>query len=114
MENLFEISGNKFYLDLEALSQFIKIDNTEDISADDLLSKSDDVLEGEEEFTQYGQMIDVTKWEVVKVLLESILSENHTITDETLGFNKLNQDLSIPFRIAFNTLLVNKIMKNGK
>ena len=114
MENLFDIAGREFYLDLDTLSEFIKIDNNQEVSIDDLLNKEELIggedPNGEKDYVQYGQMIDVTKWEVVKVLIESILSEN-SITDETMGITKLNQDLSIPFRIAFNTLLVNKIMK---
>jgi hypothetical protein len=57
-------------------------------------------------------MIDVAKWEVVKALIESILNENGVL-DESMGIKKLEGQLSIPFRLAFNTLIKNKIIKKN-
>jgi hypothetical protein len=51
-----------------------------------------------------GQMIDITKWETTKALIECILSEN-SIVDEAMGVTKLSNQLTIPFKISFNTLL---------
>lgn len=52
------------------------------------------------------QHISVVKYEIIKVMIDVVLSETEE-TDETLG-PKTNA--SIPFKLAFNTLLNNKII----
>jgi hypothetical protein len=47
--------------------------------------------------------INIVKFEMVKMLLEVVLSENEDM-DEKLGL-KTTKNVSIPFRIAFNSLL---------
>lgn len=44
---------------------------------------------------------------MVKTLIEILMTENEGV-DETLG--PKNSDLSIPFKIAFNTLLNKKLL----
>lgn len=110
---LFNIAGNKYYLDLETLSSFIRYEKTE--SVDDILGEAKKELEsnGQEETQSdetYGQMIDITKWETTKVLIESILTEQGPV-DEAMGVTKLESQLSIPFKLSFNTLLKYKIIK---
>jgi hypothetical protein len=51
--------------------------------------------------------IHLVKYEVVKMLLDTILTEVETV-DEKLGPN--NSELTIPFKLSFNTLLFNKII----
>ena len=116
MEGFFEIANKKFYFDLEKISEFIKVTESED-SVEDILN-SMTIPEGDDvqdeipmSDLQHGQMVDVTKWEMTKAMVETILSEN-SIVDEKIG---LGDQLSIPFRISFNTLLKNKLIKtNGK
>lgn len=116
MDNLFEIAGKEFYFDLEILSNFIKMDEVDTI--DDILTEmsEDDDVKGEVSVTPYdttqGQMVDITKWEMTKAMIEAILNENGII-DEQMGITKLGEQLSIPFRLSFNTLLVNKIIKEN-
>lgn len=113
---MFSIAGNSFYFDLEALSKFIRIERTETV--DDLLreAKKEMSLDAElddvntEEIDPDTQIVDVTKWETTKVMIECILSEQNPV-DEAMGFKKLNDQLSIPFKLSFNTLLKNKIIK---
>jgi hypothetical protein len=50
------------------------------------------------------QHISVAKYEMIKTLLDVILTEEEK--DETLGFKRS----SIPFKIAFNSLLYKKII----
>jgi len=113
MNDLFELAGEKFYLDIHALSDFIKIN--EEKSIDELLNKKIKKTEEEEdnldEKIEYynGPLIDMAKWEVVKAMIETVLNENGII-DESMGFKKLENQLSIPFRLSFNTLLKNKLI----
>ena len=114
----FEIAGGKYYFDLDELSQFIRIEKPE--SVDDILGEAKKELENknnendnEEEEVQadlYTQIIDVTKWETTKVMIESVLSEQGPV-DEAMGYNGMSKQLSIPFKLSFNTLLKYQIIK---
>ena len=55
------------------------------------------------------QQISVTRFETFKGLIDVILTEREEL-DEGLGAHGA-KDLSIPFKIAFNTLLINNILK---
>jgi hypothetical protein len=111
---LFDIAGGKYYFDLNELSQFIRIEKSETV--DDILGEAKkELVENESEEDEilpdpYSQIIDVTKWETTKVMIESVLTE-HGQVDEKMGFAKLSDQLSIPFKISFNTLLKYKIIK---
>lgn len=118
--DFFSIAGNYYYFDLDELSQFIRIEkpeNTSDSMVDDILgeNKKEEKKEGdpsieEGEIPMDSQIIDLTKWETIKVMIESVLSENGPV-DEAMGRTKLGQQLSIPFRLSFNTLVNYKIIK---
>ncbi len=71
-------------------------------------NETDDVVD-------YTQIVDLTKWETTKALMDVILNEN-SIVDEAMGRTKLGEQLSIPFRLSFNTLLKHNIIKenNGR
>lgn len=110
MEEFFEIAGQEYYFDLENISSYIRIE--EEPSVDFILNKEEETEETGE-LPQNVQMIDVSKWEVIKVLIETTLNENGII-DESMGIKKLEGQLSIPFRLSFNTLIKHKLIrKNG-
>jgi hypothetical protein len=54
------------------------------------------------------QQIKFVKYDVVKMMLETILTEREDV-DEEIGVTASRQT-SIPFKISFNTLLKNKII----
>lgn len=54
--------------------------------------------------------ISVVKYETIKLLLEVIMEENEEV-DDVLG-NKGSSQLSIPFKLAFNTLMSKKLIKS--
>ena len=86
---LFDVAGSKYYFDLDALSQFIRIEKSE--SVDDILGEAKKELENKnnenDEETEevphelYTQIIDVTKWETTKVMIESVLSEQGPVDE---------------------------------
>lgn len=86
------IFNENYYLDLDRLEEFVNIDKstTETTDGDDSM-----------------QHISVVKYEVIKMMIEVIMTESDEI-DEVLGAK--NSNLSIPFRLAFNTLLNKKII----
>lgn len=119
MEDLFKVAGEEFYFDLDRISDFIKLEKQED-SLEDIFKNNPDpkdlVEDGEKsdiiQEEPMGQMIDLTKWELTKAMIETVLSEQGDV-DESMGLQKLESQLSIPFRISFNTLLINKILKKN-
>lgn len=135
MEELFRIANEEYYIDLDKVSEFIRMEPTLDellLSSNQESRTSKEVKENEEIHKDWDSdvadvekkeiifegpqnthmMMDVAKWEIVRALLESLLNENGII-DESMGIKKLESQLSIPFRLAFNTLLINKIIKKN-
>ena len=65
-----------------------------------------------EEYTQFtgesGETnIHLVKYETVKTMIDVVLSEENEV-DENLGMK--TTELTIPFKIAFNTLLMKQII----
>lgn len=83
------IFNEYYYLDLETIETYISI-----------LPKED----GENTDNQFSAI----KYEMIKLMVEVLMSE-HKELDETLGI-KNQSDLSIPFKLAFNTLLKHNIL----
>ena len=54
--------------------------------------------------------INIIKFEMVKMLMDTVLTEHEEI-DEQLGM-KSSSNTSIPFRIAFNSLLNKKLINH--
>lgn len=80
---MLELWGENYYLDLE------KIQN-----------ESQFVNESGE--TQ----VHVVKYDTLRLLIETVMTEGEI--DENLGMK--SSEITIPFKLAFNTLLVNKII----
>ena len=116
---LFESEGEEFYFDLDRINEFVKIDEEPKKNLEDLLTKEEEETEKKElteqelyELSQ-GPMIDMTKWELVKGMIEVVLSEQ-SIVDEDMGITMLGKQLSIPTRLCFNTLMKHKLIKTNK
>ena len=104
MENiLLDVGGKELYFDIDALSAAVKIDPK--LSEDILLPEC---REGEKKENQL--QIDVTKYEMYRDLITTLLSPPNEIIDEKMGMMGLNS-LSIPFKLSFNTLLIKGILK---
>jgi hypothetical protein len=80
---MFELWGENYYLDLDKIqdeSQFVN----------------------ESGETQ----IHVVKYDTLRLLIETVMTEDEV--DENMGMK--SSDITLPFKLAFNTLLVNKII----
>ena len=86
---MLKILGENYYLDLDKIEQFTTILPTEGTT-------------GTSE-----NHISVVKYDMVKVLVDVIMTENEEV-DETLGMK--TNELSIPFKLAFNSLLNKKLI----
>lgn len=83
---MFKIFGEYYYLDLDRLEDYTAFHNSS----------------GETE-----NQIHVVKYETIKFMIE-IVMEHIEEVDETLGHS--STDLTLPFKMAFNTLLTKNII----
>jgi len=81
---MFKILGENYYVDLDKIEKEVEIVS----------------LTGESQ-------IHLVKYEMIKNMLETVLTENETV-DENMGFK--TNEVTIPFKISFNTLLMKKII----
>jgi len=91
---MIEIFGEMYYLDLTALDDLVEI-------------KKDPNPESEEE----GQQFSLIKYDILKIMIEVVMSEREEM-DNNLGVIKTSE-LSLPFKMAFNTLLKYNIIKTA-
>jgi hypothetical protein len=81
---MFTIFNENYYLDIEKLEEYVNIPNSS----------------GESQ-------IHLVKYEIVKNLIDVVLTEGGEI-DENLGMK--TSELTIPFKIAFNSLMMKDII----
>jgi len=81
---MFKILGENYYVELDKIEKEVEIVS----------------LTGESQ-------IHLVKYEMIKNMLETVLTENETV-DENMGFK--TNEVTIPFKISFNTLLMKKII----
>jgi hypothetical protein len=81
---LFNTFGENYYIDLDKIEKEIELDTAT----------------GETQF-------HLVKYEMIKMMIETIITESESV-DEKLGAN--SSELTIPFKIAFNTLRVKNII----
>lgn len=94
---MISVLGEIYYIDLDGLNQTINIP----------IVNNDSTAEDEDSVGE--QTINVVSFEIIKMMIEIIMTEREEI-DENLGVHT-HKNLSIPFKIAFNTLLMNQIIK---
>lgn len=90
-----KILGEHYFIDLDEIEKYLDMSSFDEI----------------EPHTGSTEMkINIVKYELVKIMLETILSEND-IEDDKLGL-KGSVNTSIPFRLAFNSLLNKKLINH--
>jgi len=89
---MLKILGEHYYVDLDIVEKYV--DMTE-VASIETTGSTD-------------TKINIIKYELVKLMLDVILTENDDI-DEKLGLSSGN-NLTLPFKLAFNTLLNKKII----
>lgn len=88
---MIQVLGELYYIDLDSIENVCNIPQTTEEK-----SENDDSIH-----------INVMKWEVVKMLLEVVMSEREDM-DELIG---KHNNTTLPFKLVFNTLLHKKIIK---
>jgi hypothetical protein len=88
---MLQVLGESYYLDLDKIDDYVQIKDSKPVS-------------GESETTH----ISIIKYDTIKLMIEIIMEEPEEV-DEKLGAKGTN-NLSIPFKIAFNTLLYKNLL----
>lgn len=98
---LLEVGGKEFYFDIDKLAREVQYEkDSEDVLKEDCESTEDLAT----------LKIDVTKYEMYRDLVGTLLTPNEMIIDNKMGMRALNE-LPIPFKLSFNTLLMKGIIK---
>jgi hypothetical protein len=92
---MISVLGENYYVDLDEVEQYL--DMTDEFPTE--------ITSGSTEMR-----INIIKFEIVKMMLEVVLSENEDI-DDKLGI-KSNTNTSIAFKLAFNSLLNKKLINH--
>lgn len=92
---MINVLGENYYIDLDVIEEYL--DMSDDTSPEPTSGTTE-------------MKINIIKFEMVKMLLETVLTEQD-IVDEKLGM-KSSANTSIPFRIAFNSLLNKKLINH--
>lgn len=107
MENLLlEIGGKELYIDVERLSEIVRIEPSEKIVKN---LETEEESEEENLLDDSAVQIDVTKYELYREMVGTLLSYNEEI-DNRMGKVALNAT-SVPFKLAYNTLLMKGIIR---
>ena len=111
MDNLLlEIGGKELYIDVERLSEIVRIEPDVRIEKNiELTEETEEDLEENETVDESVMQIDVTKYELYREMIGTLLSYNEEI-DDRMGKVALNKT-SVPFKLAYNTLLMKGIIK---
>ena len=96
---MIKVLGENYYFDLDKIEEYL-----------DMSIKPGEDTEDDEFSGSTDMKVNIIKFEMVKMLIDTILTENEDI-DEKLGM-KSSANTSIPFRIAFNSLLNKKIINH--
>jgi hypothetical protein len=92
---MIKVLGENYYIDLDKVEEYLDMSD----------QNFENEFSGETEVK-----INMLKFELVKLLLDTVLTE-HEVIDEQLGI-KSSSNTSIPFRIAFNSLLNKKLINH--
>lgn len=92
---MINVLGENYFIDLDEIEQYL--DMSDETPTEPLTGTTE-------------MRINIIKFEMVKMLLETVLSENE-IMDDKLGL-KSSSNTSIPFKLAFNSLLNKKLINH--
>lgn len=93
---MLKVLNENYFVDLDEVEKYLDMSTTEETDIN---------------FSGNSEMkINIIKFEMVKMLIEVVLSENNE-TDDKLGL-KGSTNLSVPFKLAFNSLLNKKLINH--
>lgn len=90
---MLSVLGENYFIDLDEIEKFLDMSDI----------PNSDPLTGNTEMK-----INIIKFEMVKMMLEVVLSETED-SDDKLGLKNASK-MSVPFKLAFNSLLNKKLI----
>ena len=96
---MFKIFNEIYYVDIDVIDQYVQFTAEVEEELGDEPDMATEIIE--------EKQIHLVKYELVKNFLETVLTEANEV-DEDLGMK--SSEVSIPFKIAFNSLLIKKII----
>jgi len=102
---MLQFLGENYYVDFKTLEDEVNIPKSDD--GKEIIPEKETEDSTDDKFSQH---ISVVKFETIKMMLEVVLTEREEM-DDNLGIRGSSKSLSIPFKIAFNTLLRHGIIK---
>jgi len=100
---MLKILNEYYYLDLDKMEELVNIPTKEKSEGEK--SESDD--SENDELDGMTQHISIVKYDMLKIMIDVLMTESEEV-DEKLG--PKSTEISIPFKLAFNTLLNKKII----
>lgn len=91
---MINVLGENYYIDLDEVEKYLEF------------SSEVGAFTGETE-----QKVNLIKFDLIKLLLETVLTEGDDGFDEKLGIKSATKT-TIPFRLAFNSLLNKKLINH--
>lgn len=114
---MIEFGDSAFYIDLKAFDKAITINNQKnDVIID---SETKKIFDGEENLltietferrAQQNKEIDATKYDMLKTFIEFIMDDTE-ISEDALGAERELQKANFSYKLIFNTLLHEGIIK---
>ncbi len=111
MENMIDIGGTIFKIDLDAFNKVLATNETEDTKGLEVETQTNYASDGSPIGTtvtareyEKPKEIDGPKYDVLRMCLEILFTYNEEV-DDAMGVAKALESTSIPFKLAFNTLL---------
>jgi hypothetical protein len=88
---MLNVLGESYYIDFDEIEKYIDMSDSAEIEETEISGTSE-------------MKVNIIKYEMIKMMLETILSEDLEV-DEKLGMKNSTNGISIPFKLAFNSLL---------
>jgi len=116
---MIEFGGNIYYIDISAIENIVKpsgldpSDLITDTETKTILDSTD--IKTSTEIIQVtrerGREMDAAKYDIVRLMLDVLMDGNNENEDDSLGLDRALDKTSLPFKIAFNSLIKYGILK---
>jgi hypothetical protein len=114
---MIEYGGVIYYIDLKALDKFITLTKPNDkleTKEIRIVKDANGHVQSIEEYTHIGEKqteINITSYEVIRTMIDTLLDWSDTDDDTTLGADRALSQKPLSYQICFNTLTNYGILK---
>jgi hypothetical protein len=116
---MIEFGDSQYYIDLDTLDKLITLKGSkvDEVTVKTITNQTTGVITVEkEEFTrksEEGKTIDMAKYDMLKYFIE-LLVEDESVDDDSLGSERALNKASLAYKIVFNTLLKENVLKEAE